>query len=79
MLILGSDLTYLYLFKVKIETPPAVEWDDSIIKDIISGHYSEFISTSDVKYYYWDELKHRKDIPDGDPIKAWHHLHSCFI
>lgn len=56
---------------MKIEAPPTVEWDNSIISDIIGGHFNEFLNRADVNYYYWDELKHRTDNPYSDPQKAW--------
>ncbi len=59
---------------MKIEQPPKVIWDDSIMKDIVSGDFSSFLTISDDKYYYWDEIKHRKDLPYNDPLKAWQML-----
>ena len=31
----------------------------------------DFAKTADDRYFYWDELKHRKKIPYSDPLKAW--------
>ncbi|MCV6631154.1 MAG: Fic family protein [Flavobacteriaceae bacterium] len=56
---------------MKFENPPSPLMTDKLIDDYFDKTYSGFLKTSDDKYYYWDELKHRKKIPYNDPLKAW--------
>ena len=56
---------------MKFENPPNTIMTDELIDDYFDKKYSDFLKTSDDRYFYWDELKHRKKIPYDDPVKAW--------
>ena len=56
---------------MKFENPPSALMTDELIDDYFGKTYSDFLKTSDDRYFYWDELKHRKKIPYNDPLKAW--------
>jgi len=61
---------------MKFENPPAYDISELIFKDEIlieeffSKKYDDFFKSSNSRYLYWDELKHKKDLP-FDPIKSW--------
>lgn len=61
---------------MKFENPPQFDISELILKDeyliaeFFSKKYDEFFKSSNSRYLYWDELKHRKDLP-FDPIKSW--------
>ncbi|MCR9153562.1 MAG: Fic family protein [Bacteroidetes bacterium] len=57
---------------MKFETPPETsKLEDQVFKDFFSGKYSEFLQKTDQRYFYWDEIKHRKDLPYKDPLITW--------
>ncbi|WP_417800337.1 Fic family protein [Tenacibaculum sp.] len=56
---------------MKFENPPKMQMSSELIDDYFDKKYSDFLKTSDDRYFYWDELKHRKNLPYNDPIKAW--------
>jgi len=64
------------IFNMKFELPPEVNVnslllkDDEVINNLVTGKYQPFLKTVDSRYLYWDELKHRKDLP-FDPVKSW--------
>lgn len=61
---------------MKFESPPSADIeslifeDDKLVNDYFSKKYEEFLKLIDSRYLYWDEIKHRKDLP-FDPIKSW--------
>jgi Fic family protein len=56
---------------MKLEGPPQIEmFDNEMIKIIVSRIHHEFLQAVDSRYLYWDEIKHRKDLP-FDATKTW--------
>lgn len=56
---------------MKLEKPPFVKlFDNEIVILTIKEQYKEFLQTVDSRYMYWDEIKHRKDLPFGSE-KSW--------
>ncbi len=60
---------------MKIESPPAFdimsalrEYD--VASEVSSGKYQSFFIKVNDRYLYWDEVKHRNDLP-FDPVKSW--------
>ncbi|MDR1876481.1 MAG: Fic family protein [Flavobacteriaceae bacterium] len=56
---------------MKLEKPPQSKTDKKLIQDLISGKFQEFLENSDNRYWYWDELKYRKNAPYTSQIKNW--------
>lgn len=56
---------------MKFENPPKALMSDELIDDYFDKKYADFLKTADDRYFYWDELKHRKKMPYNDPLKAW--------
>lgn len=56
---------------MKFETPPKSLMTNELVDDYFGKKYSNFLKTSDDRYFYWDEVKHRKSLPYNDPLKAW--------
>jgi Fic family protein len=56
---------------MKLEKPLVDElFDIEIVKLIVQEEYKDFLQTAESRYFYWDEVKHRKDLP-FDPEKSW--------
>lgn len=56
---------------MKFEKPPKIDLDDKVIQDYFSRKYIDFLRITDDRYWYWDELKHRKNLPFDDMIRVW--------
>ena len=56
---------------MKFENPPERIKSDDLLDDYFSGKYDDFLKKTDERYFYWDELKYRKELPYDDPIKSW--------
>ncbi|WP_196889478.1 Fic family protein [Aureivirga sp. CE67] len=56
---------------MKLEGPPEFKLNINYLEKIFQGEYTEFINKSDEKYFYWDDLKYRKDAPLSTPIENW--------
>ncbi len=56
---------------MKLEYPPKALLTDTLLKDYFDKKYEDFLKISDERYFYWDELKYRKDLPYRDSLKAW--------
>jgi len=56
---------------MKIEKPPITEINVNYLIKIWEGEYEDFLNKSDEKYYYWDDLKYKKDSPFSQPIENW--------
>lgn len=56
---------------MKIEKPPHVELKLEYLERIWKGEFEDFINKSDERYYYWDDLKYRKETPFEKPIENW--------
>ena len=56
---------------MKFETPPKFEKSIQLINDYLDKKYDEFLRVCDNRYFYWDEIKHRKNLPYNDPQRAW--------
>jgi len=56
---------------MKLEKPPMPEPIDSEFVSLsIQEKYKDFLQAIESRYLYWDEVKHRKDLP-FDPEKSW--------
>lgn len=56
---------------MKLEKPPQIElFDIEYVKLITTREHYDFLQSIDARYLYWDEVKHRKDLP-FDAIKTW--------
>ena len=45
---------------MKFENPPQALMTDELIDDYFDKKYADFLKIADDRYFYWDELKHRK-------------------
>jgi len=68
------NLAYIFnTFNMKLEKPPSSAENYTDVVDLVFGRqHAEFLENIDSRYLYWDEIKHRKDLPFGkDTFKAW--------
>lgn len=56
---------------MKLEKPPKFELNIAYLQGIWRGEFKDFIIKSDEKYYYWDDLKYKKDVPFESQIDNW--------
>ena len=56
---------------MKLEKPPKCELNFDYLQRIWKGEFKDFIIKSDEKYYYWDDIKYKKDVPFGSQIDNW--------
>ncbi|MHC5202748.1 Fic family protein [Myroides sp. LJL119] len=56
---------------MKLEKPPKYELNIDYLQRIWSGEFKDFIIKSDQKYYYWDDIKYKKDVPFESQIDNW--------
>lgn len=58
---------------MKFEQPPEVspEFQDEIVNEYFQKIHQGFLQLADDKYFYWDELRHRQNLPYKDPVKSW--------
>jgi len=57
---------------MKLEHPPSTTSDGlHLAKDLFDKRFGSFLSVADKRYWYWDEFKHRTDLPYKDARKAW--------
>jgi Fic family protein len=56
---------------MKLEKPPFAEVNFEYLQNIWKGEYGNFINKSDEKYYYWDDVKYKKETPFETPIENW--------
>lgn len=56
---------------MKLEKPPKTQLNIDYLQEIWRGEFKDFIIKSDEKYYYWDDIKYRKDVPFESPIENW--------
>jgi Fic family protein len=57
---------------MKIENPPTPNFSSELIDDFLKRKHENFLRNSDERYYYWDEFKHRKNLPyPNDLVKSW--------
>lgn len=66
MLNLNDNLTIM-----KIEKPPKFKLNIEYLQRIWAGEFEEQINKSDERYYYWDDLKYKKDLPFDDALENW--------
>lgn len=59
------------MFNMKIEKPPITKvFDLELVKLTKASEHYAFLQNMDARYLYWDEVKHRKDLP-FDSQKSW--------
>lgn len=56
---------------MKFENPPKRLKSNELLEDYFSGKHDDFLKKTDERYFYWDELKYRKEQPYDDPVKSW--------
>ena len=57
---------------MKIENPPTLNLSSELIDDFFKRKYENFLRTTEERYYYWDELKYKKNLPyPDDLVKSW--------
>jgi len=56
---------------MKIEKPPKFELNIDYLQRIWTGEFDNQINKSDERYYYWDDLKYKKDLPFSNPAENW--------
>ncbi|MBV7440524.1 Fic family protein [Weeksellaceae bacterium TAE3-ERU29] len=56
---------------MKLEKPPLIKINLEYLQRIWEGEFSDFIDRADERYYYWGDLKYRKDTPFSSTIENW--------
>lgn len=56
---------------MKLEKQPYTKLNIEYLQKVWKGEFRDFIIKSDEKYYYWDDLKYRKDAPFDSQIENW--------
>lgn len=56
---------------MKLEKAPIVEINTDYLQQIWNGEFDDFLNKADEKYYYWDDLKYRKESPFKESIENW--------
>lgn len=56
---------------MKLEKPPFIDINIDYLQQIWKGEFDDFLNKVDEKYYYWDDLKYKKDTPFKDPLENW--------
>lgn len=56
---------------MKLEKPPKCELNIEYLQKIWSGEFKDFILESDEKYFYWDDIKYKKEVPFELQIDNW--------
>lgn len=57
---------------MKLERPPSNSKANlHLVKDLYDKRFEEFLSAADKRYWYWDEFKHRPNLPYNNAEKAW--------
>lgn len=56
---------------MKLEAPPIFNVSIEFLQRIWKGEFDAFLSKSDEKYIYWDDLKYKKDLPFEKPEDNW--------
>lgn len=59
---------------MKIEKPPKFKVNLDILKRIWAGEFDDHINKSDERYYYWDDIKYKKDLPFNNPEENWNFI-----
>jgi Fic family protein len=56
---------------MKVEKPQPTQLHIAYLQQVWQGTFKDFISKSEEKYYYWDDLKYKKDLPFGSQLENW--------
>ncbi len=56
---------------MKLEKPLGTTLNIDYLQKLWGGEYKDFIVKSDERYYYWDDLKYRKDLPFDTTLENW--------
>lgn len=56
---------------MKLEKQPDTRLNIEYLQKVWNGEFRDFITKSDEKYYYWDDLKYKKDVPFDSQIENW--------
>lgn len=56
---------------MKIESPPPFKFDPDLFEKIGQGEFDSFLSKSDERYFYYDDIKYHKDSPFDSPEENW--------
>lgn len=61
---------------MKIEEPPPFKLQTHLLNQILSGEFEAFLSKSDERYFYYDDIKYRKDLPFDHLEETWNLIKS---
>ncbi|TNE79853.1 MAG: Fic family protein [Bacteroidetes bacterium] len=61
---------------MKIESPPEFKFDPELFEKIWKGDFEPFLDKSDERYFYYDDIKYRKDSPFDSPEETWNLIKS---
>lgn len=56
---------------MKLEKPPKFELNVDMLQRILKGEFEDQLNKSDELYYYWDDVKYKKDLPFTHPEENW--------
>ncbi len=56
---------------MKIESPPHFKFMPELFEKISEGEFELFLSKSDERYFYYDDIKYHKDSPFKSPEENW--------
>lgn len=56
---------------MRFEKPPIIELEMDFLNKVTSGKYVDFLNKSDLRYFYWDELKYRDNLPLDTQLENW--------
>ena len=56
---------------MKIEKPPHFDFKMAYLKRLLTGEFEDFINKSDERYFFWDDIKYKKDLPFVAAIENW--------
>lgn len=56
---------------MKLESPPHFKLQPELFEQIWQGDFESYLNKSDERYYYYDDVKYRKDSPFEKPEDNW--------
>lgn len=56
---------------MKLEKPQSTQLHIAYLQQVWQGAFKDFIRKSEEKYYYWDDLKYKKDLPFESQLENW--------
>lgn len=56
---------------MKLEKPPIFKFNKDYFQCILKGEFDDFLEKTNTHYYYWNEIKYRKDAPFENAEENW--------